>query len=125
MLTLPPTVKLFVATTPVDMRKGFDSLSIMVREVLCADPLSGHLFIFVNGRANQAKVLFWDRTGYCIFHKRLARGCFHVPASTNGKIEMEAAELMLLLEGIDLRGARRRPRWTPGDFSPPSAPMTT
>lgn len=125
MLTLPPAVKLFVATTPVDMRKGFDSLSIIVREVLCADPLSGHLFIFVNARANQVKVLFWDRTGYCIFHKRLARSCFHFPSSTSGKVEMDAGELMLLLEGIDLRGARRRPRWKPGDFSPPSTPMTT
>jgi transposase len=125
MLTLPPTVKVFVATTPVDMRKGFDSLSIIVRDVLSADPLSGHMFIFVNVRANQVKVLLWDRTGYCIFHKRLARGCFHVPPSTNGKVEMEAAELMLLLEGIDLRGARRRPRWAPGDFSSMSTPIAT
>jgi len=125
MLMLAATTKIFVATSPVDMRKGFDSLSIVVREVLAADPLSGHLFIFVNVRANQVKVLLWDRTGFCIFHKRLARDCFHVPPSTSGKIEMEAGELMLLLEGIDLRGARRRPRWKPGDFSPPSTPMTT
>jgi len=124
MLMLAATTKIFVATSPVDMRKGFDSLSIVVREVLAADPLSGHLFIFVNVRANQVKVLLWDRTGFCIFHKRLARDCFHVPPSTSGKIEMEAGELMLLLEGIDLRGARRRPRWKPGDFSPPSTPMT-
>jgi transposase len=68
MLTLPPTVKLFLATAPVDMRKGFDSLSIVVREVLACDPLSGHLFIFANRRADQVKVLLWDRTGYCIFH---------------------------------------------------------
>ena len=83
---LPPTVKIFVATSSVDMRKGFDSLSIVVREVLASDPLSGHLFIFVNRRASQVKVLLWDRTGYAIFHKRLARGRFHVPPSVNGKI---------------------------------------
>lgn len=114
MLTFPSTVKIFVATLPTDMRKGFDSLSILVREALASDPLSGHMFIFVNRRADQVKVLMWDRTGYCIFHKRLARGRFHVPASSDGRIEMEAAELMLMLEGIDLNGARRRPRWSPG-----------
>jgi transposase len=125
MLTLPPTVKMFVATSPVDMRKGFDGLSVVVREALAGDPLSGHLFIFINRRADQVKVLLWDRTGYCIFHKRLARGRFHVPPSTSGRIEMDAGELTLLLEGIDLAGARRRPRWSHADFTTTDAPSST
>jgi transposase len=62
------------------------------------------------------KILFWDRSGYCLFYKRLERSTFHLPADVDGSathLEMESAELSLMLEGIDLRGARRRPRWDP------------
>lgn len=119
MLTLPSTVKIYVATTPVDMRKGFDGLSNVVREVLRKDPLCGHLFAFINRRGDQTKVMFFDRTGYCVFHKRLERGRYEIPApGADGHVEMEAAELTLLLEGIDLRGARRRKRWIPPPESP-------
>ncbi len=104
MLTLPPTVRVYVATEPADMRKSFDGLSIAVTSILALDPTSGHLFCFFNRRANQVRVLFWDRTGYCIYAKRLARGGSAV-------VQVDAAELSLVLEGIDLAGAHRRRRF--------------
>ncbi len=115
MLTLPSTIRVFVAATPVDLRKGFDGLALLVRQSLAADPLSGHLYVFFNRRRNRAKVLFWTRSGFCLFYKRLERGRFTLPeaAASAKRVEVEAAELQLLLEGIDLRGAKRRPRWSP------------
>ena len=118
MLTLPPAVRIYVAAEPVDIRKSFDGLSAAVREVLRQNPLSGHLFAFRNRRGDRMKILFWDRSGYCLFYKRLERGTFRLPAEVDAAathLEMEAAELSLMLEGIDLRGARRRPRWDPGE----------
>ena len=116
MLTLPPAVRIYVAVEPVDIRKSFDGLSAAVREILRNDPLSGHLFVFRNRRADRMKILFWDRSGYCLVYKRLERGTFHLPAEAAAHathLEMESAELALMLEGIDLRGATRRPRWDP------------
>lgn len=116
MLSLPPTVKIYVAAGAVDLRKGFDGLCAVTREVIRADPLSGHLFCFINRRRDRAKILVWDRSGFWLFYKRLERGRFHLPkapAPGRNHIELEATELALLLEGIDLRGARRRPRWEP------------
>jgi transposase len=114
MLTLPATVQIHVATDPVDLRKGFEGLSVLVRSVLRADPLSGHLFCFFNRRADRCKILVWSRSGYWILFHRLERGTFKIPKSKDGhSIEMEAAELWLLLEGIELQNARRRPRWQP------------
>jgi transposase len=115
MLTLPPSVRIYVATEPVDMRNQIDGLSRAVREVIQQEPLSGHLFVFFNRRGDQSRLLFWDRNGYCLVSKRLERGVFHRPTRAEGArhVELEAAELGLLLEGIDLEGAKRRPRWTP------------
>lgn len=116
MLTLPPAVRIYVAVEPVDIRKAFDGLSAAVREILLQDPLSGHLFAFRNRRGDRLKILFWDRSGFCLFYKRLERGTFQLPVESVGQathIEMEAAELALMLEGIDLRGAKRRRRWDP------------
>ena len=114
MLTLPPAVRIYVATLPEDMRKSFDGLSIAVGSILDLDPTTGHLFCFFNRRANQVRVLFWDRTGYCIFAKRLARGRFRLAAIVKeGEkvVQVDAAELSLVLEGIDLAGATRRTRF--------------
>lgn len=116
MLSLPPTVRVFFALEGVDLRKGFDGLANMARSVLAEDPASGHLFVFLNRRRNRVKVLFWDRSGWCVYYKRLERGSFSLPQPRSlgdTKLEVEAAELMLILEGIDLRGARRRVRWHP------------
>ena len=114
MLTLGSTTQIYVAVEPVDLRKGFDGLAGLVRGLLRADPLSGHLYAFFNRRGDRVKILLWDRTGFAIFYKRLERGTFKLPFETTGaQLELEAPELALLLEGIDLRGARRRPRWEP------------
>lgn len=117
MLTLPPSVRVYVATAPCDMRKQFDGIATLVREALHEDPRSGHLFVVFNRRGDHARILFWDRSGYCLVSKRLERGRFSTPfervVEGQTHVEMESAELALILEGIDLRGARRRPRWSP------------
>lgn len=116
MLTLPPTVRLYVCTERVDMRKSFDGLAIAARELVGGDPLSGHLFFFFNRRGDICKAVWWSAGGYCLFGKRLAKGRFRVPAPPGrGKshVELEAGELALLLAGIDLRDTRKRTRWSP------------
>lgn len=114
MLSLSPALRVYVAAEPVDLRKGFDTLSAVVREVIRRDPLSGHLFVFVNRRRNRMKMLVWQRSGFLLLYKRLERGRFHLPATPlpgQRHVEVEASELLLMVEGIDLHGARRRPRW--------------
>jgi transposase len=116
MLTLPPSVRLYVATQPVDARKSFDGLSLYVESVLKMSPMSGHLFIFFNRRRDQVRILYWDRNGYAVWSKRLERGRFALTPkllAPSGPAVIEAAELALILEGITLSGAHRRPRWEP------------
>lgn len=118
MLMLPPSVKIYVATAPCDMRKQYDGLALLVEQGLGKDPRSGHLFVAFNRRGDHVRILFWDRNGYALFGKRLERGRFRLPWDrdrVDAAVEMEAAELGLILEGIDLAGARRRARWTPVD----------
>lgn len=116
MLTLPPSVRVYVATAPCDMRKHIDGISALVENLLQESPRSGHLFVVFNRRGDQVRILFWDRTGYCLLSKRLERGVFRMPwesGVSGSHVEMESAELALILEGIDLRGAKRRKRWSP------------
>lgn len=113
MLMWPPSVRIHLATAPADMRCAFDGLMARVLTVLDQDPFSGHLFVFRNKRRDRVKILFWDRSGFCLWYKRLEKGTFHFPETTEASVEVEASELALILEGLDLRGARRRPRWTP------------
>jgi transposase len=113
MLTLPPGVRLFVALDRVDMRKGFDALAAIVQHQLGLDPLRGHIVMFVNKRGNLMKLLFFDRSGWAVLYKRLERGTFQLPSvePTTGRTEIDAAELAMILEGIDLRTAVRRKRY--------------
>lgn len=116
MLSLPPSVRLFVATQPVDGRKGADSLMVIVRDVFGHDPLSGHLFIFFSKRCDRVRVVYWDRNGFAMWTKRLEHGRYRPAFSADGRLgpaAIEAAELALIVEGIDLAGARRRRRWEP------------
>jgi transposase len=115
MIPLPPSVRIYVATAPADMRKSFDGLSALARNVVNQDPMSGHLFVWFNRRGDQVRILFWDRTGYAILAKRLERGTYHLakaPAEGAAHVTVDAAELTLLLEGIDVSQAKRRRRWT-------------
>lgn len=114
MFTVPQQVKIYVALQPADMRRGFDGLSGLVKETLQQDPLSGHLFLFRNRRRDRLKILYWDDDGYALFYKRLARGTFEFPAPTDSQstsVEIRASELSMLLDGIELKGRRRRPRF--------------
>lgn len=113
MLSLPPTMRVFVATRPADMPKSFDGAVALVHGTVLQDPLAGHLFAFFNARRTMMKAVFWDRNGYCLVAKRLAKGTFVLPSGKRSIVELEAMELALVLEGIDLSKARRRPRWTP------------
>lgn len=111
MLSLPPSVRVFMARGATDMRKSFDTLAALVCDVIDEDPQSGHLFVFVNRRKDRVKILWWDRSGYCLLAKRLEQGRFRIYDQSSGypaHYEMAASDLALLLEGIDLRGARRR-----------------
>lgn len=116
MMALPPSVRIYLCTVPVDGRRGIDALAGMVQSSFTVDPMSGHLFVFLAGHGRYARILFWDHNGFVLYSKRLERGRFRLPREVPegvAQVSIEASELMLLLEGIDLRGARRRPRWQP------------
>jgi transposase len=111
MLTLSPAVRIYVATGVTDLRRSIDGLSALVREHLQLDPLSGHLFLFRNRRGDRLKILAWDRSGFWILYKRLEQGTFAWPADIeSAPVEMQSADLLLLLAGTDLSHTRRR-RW--------------
>jgi transposase len=114
VLTLPPGARVFVATARVDGRKGIDGLSVLVRSQFAEDPLSGTMFVFFSRRADRVRILYWDRDGYVLITKRLEKGTYRLPwRAEQGRVVIEAAELLLVLEGIELCGASRRVRWTP------------
>ena len=119
MINLPPTVRIFLATAPADMRRGFDGLAALTTSVLGEDPLSGHLFVFRNRRGDRLKILWWDRDGLAILAKRLERGVFRFPTPRDGRIEVTPAEMADILEGIDLQNARRQRRYCLPSASPP------
>jgi transposase len=105
---LPPTVRIYLAAAAVDFRNGWDGLAALVRESLGGDPQNGDLYVFHNKRADKIKILFASRQGLCLFAKRLERSTFHFPASTAATLEIEAGELAVLLEGLELSPRRRR-----------------
>src|SRR5437588_9617075 len=98
------------------MRKGFDSLACLVESSLALDPLSGHLFVFRSRRGDRVKVLWWDRDGYCLWYKRLEKGSFRFPAGAAAPgaahAEVQAADLMMILDGVDLGSVRRQRRYS-------------
>jgi transposase len=112
MLNWPPSVRVFVSVLPTDLRRSFDSLAALVREVIGQDPLSGHAFVFFNRLRDRAKILVWDRTGYWLFYTRLEAGVFRLPNAASKTLELTPAELSLILEGIDLTGASRQQRYS-------------
>lgn len=105
--------KVYLATAPTDMRKGFDSLAALVREHLGHDPLSGSLFLFVGRDRDRIKILHWDSDGFALWYKRLEEGTFRLPSSrtAGASVELKASELAMLLEGIDLSSIKRRRRF--------------
>jgi transposase len=108
-------VRIYLASGPTDMRKGFDTLAALVRDHLGHDPLSGCLFLFVGRGKDRIKILYWDSDGFALWYKRLEEGTFRLPAkpTAGASVELRASELAMLLEGIDLKSLKRSPRFSP------------
>src|ERR1700751_3637990 len=105
-------VRVFLCTRSTDLRKGFDGLSGLVQECFGQDPLTGHLFLFLNRRRDRIKILYFDRDGLAIWYKRLESGSYQMPqAAAQDGIELRPAQLAMLLSGIDLKTARQPKRF--------------
>jgi transposase len=110
-MMIPSGTRVWLAAGATDMRRGFDGLAALIQARLGADPFGGHVFIFRGRRGDLVKMLWWDGDGLCLFAKRLERGRFIWPQATDGSIHLSAAQLSMLLEGIDWRRPERT--WTP------------
>jgi len=113
MLSFPPAVRIWLCSEATDLRRSFDRLAEMVRQHLHNDPLSGHIFVFRNRRSDRVKLLYWDEDGFVIVYKRLEEGSFHFPAAVEGQasVTLRAAELAMLLDGVDWQNAKRAHRY--------------
>jgi transposase len=119
MLSLPRSVKIYLASEPIDMRRGHDGLFAIVRG-MGLDPFSGHLFAFAGKRGDRIKILVFDRGGFLLLYKRLERGRFRIPrvSSQSTTVTLDATELSMLLDGIDVQRVRRPTLWEPAPHSP-------
>ncbi len=115
MLTLPSSVRVWLAAEPVDLRRGHDGLAAIVRQRWGDALFAGHLFVFLGRRLDRCKVLFWDRGGFVLVYKRLERGRFRLPKldADAREIEMDGTALTMLLDGIDVSRVVRPSAWTP------------
>jgi transposase len=113
MLSFPPAVRIWLALAPADLRKGFDALAELVRQHLRDDPLSGHVFVLRNRRGDRIKLLYWDTGGFVIVYERLEAGSFRFPGAAEGQVSVtvRAAELAMLLDGVDWQSAKRSKRY--------------
>ena len=111
MLSIPPTVSIFLYTEPTDLRKGFDGLSGIVRSELAADPLDGSLFLFINRRRDRLKILHFDGSGYWLYYKLLEAGTFEVIGAEDKCISIDSTQLAMLLGGVSLVRVKRRKRY--------------
>jgi transposase len=111
VIPVPP--RILFARQPVDFRKQIDGLAAVCERTLGEEPLDGTLFLFSNRDGNALKALVWTHGGFTLVHKKLERGRFCWPAGDGDRVQVTPAELAALLEGIDLRGARRLTRWNP------------
>jgi transposase len=114
MLALPASVRVYLASEPVDMRRGHDGLFAVVR-AWSLDPFSGHLFVFVGKAKNRIKVLFWHRGGFVLVYKRLEKGRFRMPRvrARSRTVTLDATDLTMLLDGIDFEQVKRPKLWDP------------
>ncbi len=115
MLTVSPGAKVYLAVETVDLRRGHDGLCALVRGALGLDPYGGHFFVFVGKRGDRIKILFWDRGGFVVYYKRLARGRFQLPRLTAGadRVVLDGTQLAMLLGGFDPVKTRRTDAWEP------------
>lgn len=124
MLNFPPSVRIFLATHPVDMRKAIDGLAALVNEILLQSPFCGHVFVFRGRRCDRVKVLVWDQNGFVLFYKRLEKGHFIFPDPASPSVELDSIALTLLLQGLDLQLAAQAPRWRPNTSPPGQMPAS-
>ena len=103
MIIPPGPLKVLVAVKPVDFRKGMEGLAALLREAMGADPFCGAVYVFRAKRADRVKLIFWDGTGVCLYAKRLEDGEFRWPKVQDGVMQLTAAQLSALLEGLDWR----------------------
>lgn len=115
MLSVAPGAKVYLAAEAVDSRRGHDGLCALVRSTLALDPFTGHFFVFIGKRGDRVKILFWDRGGFVVYYKRLARGRFQLPRLTAGadRVVLDGTQLAMLLGGFDLVRTRRTEAWEP------------
>lgn len=112
MLSFSSRQRYFLYGAPADMRKGFAGLSGLVRQHIDHELLSGDVFIFINRRRDRIKLLMWDATGFALYYKQLERGTFELPgAARDGSVELRWSDLVLLLEGIEMKSVVRRKRY--------------
>lgn len=111
MVTLPAGVRVYLCTRATDMRKSFDGLIAATKSVIGVDPLSGHLFVFVNRQANYAKILYWSRGGYCLWAKRLEAGRFARVDANGTAALITDTQLMMWLDGIEMANTVQRKRF--------------
>mgnify|MGYP001952310241 FL=1 len=111
MLSLPPSVRIYLARGATDMRKQIDGLAAAVEHVLQEDPFSGHLFVFCNRARDRIKILYWESSGYWLLHKRLETGRFAWPDSGTPSFSLTATQLHALLGGLDISKAVQRRRY--------------
>ena len=114
MLTIPPNTRISLCTSPIDMRKSFNGLIGIVRNELGDDPLTGHLFVFLNRNRTLLKILYWDGDGFAIWFRRLESGTFRFPVQQAGvpSIEITRSGLSMILEGVDLSQLPHRKRFS-------------
>jgi transposase len=122
VLTLPPSVRIYLAIGQVDMRRGHDGLAAIVHSQWKLDLYAGHLFVFLGRKADRCKILFWDRGGFVLYYKRLERGRFRLPRvpADATSVAIDATELAMLLDGIDVVAVKRPRKWTPTALAPAS-----
>ena len=111
MLAIGKRPRVYLSRVPTDMRCSFEGLSARVRNVIEQDPLSGHLFVFLNRQRDYLKVLYWDDGGYCIWSKRLESGTFELPTSDDSHVEIDTNRLMLMIDGVSLNSVKKRRRF--------------
>jgi len=114
MLSLPPSIRIFVHALPTDMRRGFNGLGAIVSQAFGKDVLEGDYFVFVNRTRNRCKILYWDRDGLVVWAKRLERGGFQMPDGDGGAslcVEIDSLTLAMMIGGVDLGTVKRRKRY--------------
>jgi transposase len=125
VLTLPGSVRIYIASAPTDMRRSIDGLTSIVKDELEGDVYSGHLFVFVSRRCDRVKILAFDKGGFVLYYKRLERGQFRLPHMdpSTMTVEIDATQLSMLLDGIDYSRVRRPKHWKPQTDPQAGRPM--